>query len=398
MSCAVTVHALRRCLATALAALACALAPTNIAAQDTPPKGSPAERRFGGDLFIGGASVSVREAVSGDLFAGGGSIDVDSPVAGDAVLAGGRLRIGANVGRNIYAAGGQINVLGKVGGNMRVAGGQVEIAPQAEVAGNVSVTGGHVQLRGTIKGHVQAAGGEILIDGPIAGDVIATSGELKLGPGARIAGKLRYRSGQPLAQDPAAQVAGGVEKLLPALGRSGDKSRAETLALGEREHERRWSGPVRAWTVGLMLLAALLLWLLPGASANVARTWRAHAGIGLLAGFIVLVCVPVAVLLMLVSIIGIPVALALVAAYLALLPVAYVATAIGAGDWALQRWQPQRGAQVLWRIGAACLALVVLALLGWVPVLGWVVALLALLAGLGAMVLQFTGWRVVASA
>jgi hypothetical protein len=132
-------------------------------------------------------------------------------------------------------------------------------------------------------------------------------------------------------------------------------------------------------------------------SANVARTWHERAGLSLLAGFVLLVCVPVAVLLLLVTIIGIPVALALLATYLALLPVAYVATAIGAGDWALQRWQAQRSAQLPWRIGAACLALVVLALLGWVPVLGWVIALLALLAGLGAVVLQCTGWRVAAS-
>jgi cytoskeletal protein CcmA (bactofilin family) len=389
-------HALRRGLATALAALACALAPAMPQAQEVQPAGSPAEQRFGGDVFIGGGSVSVREAVKGDLFAGGGSIDVDAPVTGDAVMAGGKLRIGADIGRNIYAVGGNVNVLGKVGGNVRMAGGQVEIAPQAEVAGNVSVSGGNVQLRGTIKGHVQAAGGQLLIDGPIAGDVIATSGALTLGPGARIAGKLRYRSGQPLAQDPAAQVAGGIEKLLPSLGRSGDKARAEQGA--REEHERRWSGPVRAWTVGLMLLAALLLALLPGVSANVARTWRARAGVSLLAGFVLLVCVPVAVLLLVVSIVGIPVALALLASYLALLPVAYVATAIGAGDWALQRWQPQHGAKVLWRIGAACLALVVLALLGWVPVLGWVVAFLALLAGLGAVALQLTGWRVAAGA
>jgi cytoskeletal protein CcmA (bactofilin family) len=366
--------------------------------EEARPAPSVAEQRFGGDLFIGGGSLTVRVPVKGDLFAAGGSIDVDTPVAGDAVMAGGRLRVGSDVGRNIYAAGGHVSVLGKVGGNARMAGGQVEIAPQAEVAGNVTVTGGTVQLRGAIKGHVQAAGGQLLIDGPVAGDVIATSGRVTLGPAARIAGKLRYRSGSPLEQDPAAQVAGGVEQLLPSLRSGDDKARAVQAALEAREHERRFSNPVRAWTVGLMLVAALLLALLPGVSAKVARTWRERSGRSLLAGFVVLVCVPVAVLLLFITIIGIPAGLAIVLAYLALLPVAYVASAVGAGDWALQRWQPQRSAATLWRIGAACLALLVLALLGWVPVLGWVIAFLALLAGLGAVVLQFTAWRAAASA
>lgn len=391
-------QAFRLCRALAAAALACALAPAVAQVQDASPAAGGAEQRFGGDLFIGGGSLTVRTPVKGDLFAAGGSIDVDTPVAGDAVMAGGRLRLGSDIGRNIYAAGGHVNVLGKVGGNARMAGGQVEIAPQAEVAGNVTVTGGTVQLRGAIKGHVQAAGGQLLIDGPIAGDVIATSGRVTLGPSARIAGKLRYRSGSPLEQDAAAQVTGGVEQLLPSLRSGEDKARAAQAALEAREHERRFASPVRAWTVGLMLLAALLLALMPGVSANVARTLRERSGRSLLAGFALLVCVPVGALLLFITIIGIPAGLAILAAYLALLPVAYVASAVGAGDWALQRWQPQRGTKTAWRIGAACLALLVLALLGWVPVLGWVIAFLALLAGLGAVVLQFMGWRVAAGA
>lgn len=385
-------HLSRLGRALAVAAWLCALAPSLVLAQDARPGATTAEQRFGGDLFIGGGSITVREAVKGDLFAAGGSVDIDTPVAGDAVMAGGKLRLGADVGRNVYAAGGQLTVLGKVGGNARMAGGQIEIAPQAEVAGNLTVTGGNVQLRGGIKGHVQAAGGQLLIDGPIGGDVIATSGKVTLGPGARIAGKLRYRSGEPLEQDAAAQVTGGIEQLLPKLGRGDGKARAEP-ALDDESGRQHLRSPLRAWTVGLMVLAALLLALLPGVSAGVASTWRERTGRSLLTGFVVLVCVPVAAILLLITIIGIPVALAVVAAYLALLPVAYVASAIGAGDWALQRWQPQRVAQAWWRIGAACVALLVLALLGWVPVLGWVIGLLALLAGLGAVALQLTAWR-----
>ena len=278
-----------------------------------------------------------------------------------------------------------MSVLGQVGGNARIAGGQVEIEPQAVVAGNLSVTGGNVQLRGTIRGHVQAASGQLLIDGPIAGDVVATSGQITLGPRG-IGGQLRYRSGQTLEQDPAAQVAGGVEKLLPALGARRDKARDGRE--GREGRERRFAGTVGLWTVGLMVLAALLLALLPGVSAGVARTWRERTGRSLVVGFVLLVCTPVAALVLLFTLIGIPVALALVASYLALLPVAYVASAIGAGDWALARWQPQRSARALWRILAACLALLALALLGWVPVLGWVIGLLALLAGLGAITLD----------
>jgi cytoskeletal protein CcmA (bactofilin family) len=347
-----------------------------------------AERRVGGDLFVGGGSVAVSEPVRGDLFAGAGSIDVDAAVSGDAVLAGGKVRLSAEVSRNAYAGGGQVNLLAKVGGNARLAGGQVELAPKSEVAGNLSVAGGQVRLLGTIGGHVQAAGGRLLIDGPVGGDVIATSGRVVLGPNARIAGKLRHRSGE-LERDAAAQVSGGVEPLLPRLRRGEKASAAEPAAAAPRE--RGWAFPVGLWTVGLMLLAALLLAMAPVASTHVTRTWREKIGSSLLAGFALLVCVPVAVLLFAITIIGIPVAIALLASYLTLIAIAYVASAVGAGDWALQRWRQADAAKLGWRIGAACVALVVLALLTSLPWLSALVTFFAVIAGLGAIVLAVFG-------
>jgi hypothetical protein len=211
----------------------------------------------------------------------------------------------------------------------------------------------------------------------VGGDVLATGGQLTLGPNARIAGKLRYRSSEPLLQDPAAQVAGGMEKLL--------------LADSDEHRGRRGPGAAAGiWNIGLMLLAALIVSVLPGFSERVARTLRERTGWSLMLGFVVLVCAPVATLLLMISLIGIPIALAAIALYLALLPVAYVAAAIGIGDWALRRWQPVRTTLRGWRIGAACAALLLLALAGWVPWVGGIVGFAALLAGLGALWLQAT--------
>lgn len=351
--------------------------------------GSVAEHRIGGDLFVAGGAVTVGEAVPGDVFAGGGSIDIDAAVDGDAVLAGGKLRLASDVGRNAFAGGGQIHLLAKVGGNARLAGGQVELGPKSEVAGNLSVAGGQVQLLGTIGGQVQAAGGRLLIDGPVAGDVIATSGRVVLGPNARIAGKLRHRSGE-IERDPAAQVAGGVELLLPGLGRAG---KAGTAAPPPPPPETGPSFPIGFWTVGLMLLAALLLAMAPAASAHVTRAWREQAGSSLLAGFALLVCVPVAVLLFAITIIGIPVAIALLASYLALIAIAYVASAVGAGDWALHRWRRGDAGRLAWRIGAACVALAGLALLTSLPWISALVIFFAVIAGLGAIVVAVFGRR-----
>ena len=343
--------------------------------------------RSGSDVFIGGGSVTVHDAVGGDLFAAGGAVDVDAPVGGDAVAVGGKVRFGADVSQSVYAAGGQVNVNGKVGRNLRVAGGQVELGPKGEVAGNVSVAGGQVRLYGAVRGHVQAAGGRLLIDAPITGDVLATSGHVELGPRARITGKLRYRSGEALQQDPAAQVSGGIEQLVQGWGGS--------AASAPPAHEPARGGHgVGAigwlWTAGLVVLAAVLLAMAPVASTRFGVTLRERLGLSLVLGFVWLVCVPVLTLLLLLTVIGIPLALFVAALYLAVLPLAYVAAAVGLGDWALTRWQASHAATSGWRVGAAALALVLLTALSRVPWLGALLAFAVLLAGLGALLLQ---WR-----
>jgi cytoskeletal protein CcmA (bactofilin family) len=353
------------------------------AADDTRPR----ESRMGSDVFIGGGSVTVRDPVGGDLFIAGGAVDVDAAVGGDTVATGGKVRIGAEVGQSVYAAGGQVNVNGKVGRNLRVAGGQVEVGPKAEVTGNVSAAGGQVRLYGAVRGHVQAAGGRVLIDGPVGGDVLATSGHVELGPQARIAGKLRYRSGEALHKDAAAQVSGGIEPLTPAWG-AGAASRP---AAQEPPPQRRGMGAISwVWTVGLIVLAAAWLALAPGVSARSSQALRERTGFSLLLGFVWLVCVPVLAVLMLLTVIGIPLALFVAAAYLAVLPLAYVSAAVGLGDWALTRWQAARASALGWRVGAAALALALLNALGHVPWLGALLAFAVLLAGLGALLLL---WR-----
>jgi hypothetical protein len=363
----------------------CGLAIGAAAAADVDSPMGTAQRRLGGDLFIAGSSVTVDQPVTGDLIAMGGSIDVDAPVSGDAVVAGGKVRLGVDVAGSIYAAGGQLTINGKVGRNLRAAGGQTELGAKAEVGGNLSIAGGQVRLQGRVGGHVQAAGGRVFIDGPIGGDVLATSGHLELGPNARIAGKLRYSSNEILRQDPQAQVAGGIEPLMPALGRGDDARKPDDRHDGPRfrAHGLGW-----VWTIGLIVLAAALLVALPRFYANVAQTLSERPGQSVLLGFVLLVCTPFAALIAFITLIGIPLGLLLTALYLALLPVGYVSAGIGLGDWGLRRLRPANAPSQGWRIAAAALALVLLALAGWVPWLGWLVALTVLLAGLGALLLQ----------
>ena len=134
-----------------------------------------------------------------------------------------------------------------------------------------------------------------------------------------------------------------------------------------------------------MVLAAVLVAVLPGLSRRVAEAWRTRFGWSLLWGFIALVCIPAAVLILLISIIGIPIALLAALLYGALLIVGYAASGIALGLWGLARWRAEMQERTGWRIGSVVLAALALALLGSVPFVGGLVGLIAVIAGIGAI-------------
>jgi hypothetical protein len=331
-------------------------------------------RQQGTDTFVAGDSARLSAEVKGDLLAAGGELLLAGPVDGDQIAFGGKLRFDGAVRQDLYAAGGQVALEGSVARNARVAGGEVSVGPRARVAGNASLAGGDIKVLGAVGGYLQAAGGRVLIDGRVDGDAEVATGALELGPNARIGGRLRYRGGSPLVQDPAAQVRGGIER----------------LELPVRERAPRAAAPAAfgVWTLGLMVMAAVLVLALPGFSGRVALAARARFGWSLLAGFLTLAAVPLAVVVLLATVVGIPLALLGVLGYLVLLLLGYVAAGMALGEAVLGRWAASRAAHRGWRALAAALGVLAIGVVALVPWLGALVAFVALIAGMGALLLQ----------
>ena len=350
--------------------------------KDNPP--NSVQRDFGNDRFAAGKLLSIERPVSGDLIAAGSEMEVAAPVTGDALLAGGNVVISKAISQSLYAAAGKLLINDSVGRNVRVAGGRIEFSPISEVAGNVTAAGGQVELKGKVKGYVQAAGGRVFIDAIIGGNVEATSGQVELGPNAKITGNFRYSSREPLKRDPAAQTNGGIEM----FEAPGGWPVPENV-----EHNMGRSGGW-IWTIGLLLVGALLMTALPNFYGRVADTLRSRPGMSLLIGFVSLVCLPVAALIFLITIIGVPLGLLTLLLYLLLLVVGYVSTGISLGDWTMKRAKSDHTNSALWRVGAAVLGVLIVSLLARIPWVGVWVSLVALIVGIGALVLQMcAAWK-----
>lgn len=292
--------------------------------------------------------------------------------AGQTVRLGGKVEISEPVQGSAIAAGGHVRLNAPVAASARMAGGRVEVGRDAVVGEDASVAGGSVDVNGTITRNLHAAGGHVSIDGAVGGDVSVAAGKLDLGPNARIGGKLTFHGGE-LNRDAAAQIAGAVEH---------NRGRMHTREYGVGERFMRgW-----IWTLGLVLLAAIIAGALPGPTARLAGELRARPWTALLLGVLAITSIPIAAVLIMVTIIGIPIGLIALLGYAVLLLVGYVWLTVVLGGLLLERFSAETATRTAWRVGAAVLAMLALALLVRVPIAGTLVKFVALAGGVGMIV------------
>jgi hypothetical protein len=152
--------------------------------------------------------------------------------------------------------------------------------------------------------------------------------------------------------------------------------------------------------LGTLIAGLVFLALFPRFAETAAGTLRLRPGASVLAGFVTFAVVPVAILILMVTILGLPVAFLATAAFLLILVVAYGfgALTLLCAIWRRVRSQNERALALpagYWR-RALCL-LVALAVLGVVrplPIVGDVAFWGTLMVGLGALTLETWGrWR-----
>lgn len=338
-----------------------------------------------GDRFVAGAEIGIDSVTARDLFAAAGEILADGLVADDVTMAAGALRLRGLDIETLKIAGGDVEIHGEIRDHLIAAGGRIELRKGSVVAGYALLAGGKLDIEGRIEGDLNAAGGRIRLAGIVVGDVDLAAGEITLAPTARIGGKLVYRSRSEIDIQPGAVVEGGMERrrtegFKPSIW--------AIIAFG-----------IGAWitiVLGLSLLGLLLHGAVPGLVAGATRCMAVRPWPSFGLGFALLIAVPVASNILLFTVVGIPLALLFYALFAVLLAGAVVVVAYRLG-LRLARffaWSYE-GENLFCRVLWTFLGLVLLGLVGIIPVLGFLILMVALSLGLGAVTLEL--WRMTRS-
>ena len=333
---------------------------------------------FGSDYFGAGGMLNLTDAIEGDAVLAGGRVAIASEVKGDLVVAGGELSLGGAVGDDLYAAGGSVQLDAIVNGNARVAGGDVAVGPATVVAGALSLNGGRVRFDGNTHQSLRVSGGSVTVNGEVHGDAEVRAEELEIGPATRIGGRLVYRGPVEPAVPEGAVIEGGIEFHEESVDRYFEDARP-------RVHDAVHGIGTFLWFVGVFVAASLFVLLFPrfarDAASAIGRSPMQSLGLGLA----ILVCVPFVAIVLLITIIGIPLALLLMALYLLVMFLGWVTAALFVAQRGLETLRPGSTATRTWQLTALFLALVALWLLRQIPLVGGLIALLVLLAGIGAL-------------
>jgi cytoskeletal protein CcmA (bactofilin family) len=325
------------------------------------------------DLFIAGGNIKLDGIIEGDLVAAGGSLVQSGLVLGSLNAASQDIDVLGEVRGSVRGFAQNINVNGRLSRNLLAFGYLVDIKPEAQIQRDVTAYCGKLTLHGTVGGDVKGGVGELVISGQVEGNVNVKADKITLMPTARISGDLRYTCDKEAQIEPGAQIAGETVW-----------TRKET---GKKKPTSIFTGkpliPEILFLLALMITGIVLTVLCRKnaylAKQSVGDSFLKSLGLG----FVFLICIPIAILVMMVTVIGMPIAIISLFAYLVLVYVAKIPVATFLGERILRALGAKEKISLIWSM---ILGLVVLTLLSNVPYLEWPIYFVILFTGFGAII------------
>lgn len=329
------------------------------------------------NLYAAGGTVSVGGNILGDLLVAGGTIMVSKNVSDDIAAAGGTITILGNSGGDVRVAGGNIFIGGDVAGDLIITGGSVTVSPDVSIGKDLILAGGQVVFDGNVLGNAQIMAGNATINGHIKGtSKITVSDKLVIGDGATIDGDLEYTA-------PKADVL----TLSTSAVIQGKTIFTESKTI-KRDDAKNFIFAVFGTLVVFKLLsfiivALVLAWLFRRFSTSVVSGIIENPLSMLGKGFVAVVVVPIAAIILLVTIFGAPFGIMMMLSYGLLLILSGIYSGVVTGVWLSKAIRKSSEVVITWKNVTG--GVVLLAIVKLIPFIGWIVWLFMILVTIGSL-------------
>jgi hypothetical protein len=380
-----------------------------------------------GDLFAGAAFVTINGTVEGDLVTGAQSVTINGSVEGDVMAFAQSVVVNGTIGDDLRsgAAAMQIGPDAKLGDDLLFGGASLEAKDGSSIGGDIVVGGGQVLVAGDTEGNILAGTAAFELSGNVDGNVTAyvdsSSGDegmppMSYGPSMNIS--IPYVA-PGITIDKAASIGGDLsysaynDMTFPAGVVAGETLRVEPTYDTSYEHPAPptptqmagfWALDLLRTIITLTAIGLLFGWLFPnflGAAEYKLQTetwpslgWGVVAYAAFYFGLLVVFTAMIigAIIFGFLSLGGLSgaiVALGLLTLFALvvgfILTVAYltkIIVSVLGGKLILARIKPELANHKVWPL---VVGVILLSLIMSIPVLGWLVKLIIVLFGLGAL-------------
>jgi len=319
-------------------------------------------------VYDAGMTVDISGNINGDVFCVGRDVTITGTVQGDVICAGGTVDIYGNVLGNVRVAGGTINFDGKVGKSLTAAGATFNSSNDSVIGEDATIAGASTTINGSIGRDAVINGRTVIVNGSVGRNLTAYATNTSLGSNAVVNGNLTYHSQNSISLGSGSKIVGSLTKEAPIANRS---SGDETFV------------PLGFWwfvyiTVSFLIVAAVLILLFPRKFRDFTEIAVNHFWKSLLVGLVSIVAMMVIVFGLLISVVGIPLAVLSLSIFglIGLLSLPFAAYYLGRVVYVDSKNAIERMV-----IGS-----LILIIASFIPILGIIVDVFALIIGTGIIV------------
>lgn len=329
------------------------------------------------DLVAFGNFIDVKGTVTGNVCAFAQTVNVSGDIGGSLFIGAASSSIGAKSVQTVWAAGGNLIVSGNVSKNLILAGGTLDIDKDARVGKDVRAYGSNFTVRGEILGSIKGGVGKFTMAGKsgkvkikadkthiestavILGDLDLTGAdEPKIDDGAAITGEVSIRAIEPEDAEPFFFAFAPMLAFLVAA--------IKFVVL------------ISKIIVGVLLIALFQRYVRRVADTLLKETWKSLGW-----GFLGVIVIPIAAVVLFATLIGYPLGLLAVYVYSVLLYLSSIFIAVVIGEKIAQLFK--KGAVSLYL--SFIIGILILFVVGFIPVLNFLVRIFVILFGFGAVML-----------
>jgi hypothetical protein len=335
----------------------------------------PAGSVYNGDYFVCGTNIEISGTVNGDVYAFGEQIIIDGTVNGDVLACGGSIDVSGAIRSNLRGLAGQVLVNGKVGSNVTAIAGSLQLFSGAQVGGSLVAVAGNAELAGHIGTNATLVASNLRVCADIAQNLKSFVGHMRITSRARVGQNVDYRSNVPASIDEGAYIGGQLIHHPSLLHELIKGTWIQKVLVGSKVLALLMNF-VYSLCVGIVLIKLFPRNLGDALQALGEKPLKSF-GFGLILLFVL----PLASLILLMTILGIPFAITIIALNIIGLYTAKVYSICFVSNWAFGAFLKRN------HIPNFFCGLVVYFILTLIPVLGTLLALVSMLFGLGAGVL-----------